>query len=245
MLALVGATFFVAGLVKGTLGMGLPTIVLGVLAAPLGLKEAIGFMLLPSLCANIWQGLVGGFFEELLRRFWAFFLAAVFGIGIGVAILAGGRNDVLLGVLGTVLCIYVTITLTHKKFPPPKSERERWYGPVCGGFGGVMFGMTGVFIVPAILYLQALGMKRDMLVQAMGLSFLIITATIFAFMTKWQLLDGDRVLISALAILPMFAGITLGYYCRQYISEEAFRRIILIGLLISGLHLLGRAFLAT
>ncbi len=241
MLALVGATFFVAGLVKGTLGMGLPTIVLGVLAAPLGLKDAIGFMVLPSLCANIWQGLVGGFFKDLLTRFWSFFLAAIFGIGIGVAVLAGGRNEVLLGILGTVLCIYVVITLTHKKFPPPKQERERWYGPVCGGLGGVMFGMTGVFIVPAILYLQALGMKRDMLVQAMGLSFLIITATIIAFMARWELLDGERVLVSGLAILPMFAGITLGYYCRQLISEEAFRRIILIGLLISGIHLLGRS----
>ena len=241
MLALVGATFFIAGLVKGTLGMGLPTIVLGVLAAPLGLKEAIGFMLLPSLCANIWQGLVGGFFRELLKRFWAFFLAAVLGIAVGVTILAGGRNDVLLGILGTVLCIYVIITLTHKKFPPPRPERERYYGPLTGGLGGVMFGMTGVFIVPAILYLQALDMKRDMLVQAMGLSFLIITATLMVLMARWQLLDGERVLISGFAIVPMFAGITLGYYCRQFISEEAFRRIILIGLLISGIHLLGRS----
>ncbi len=241
---LICATFFVAGLVKGTLGMGLPTIVLGVLAAPLGLKEAIGFMLLPSLCANIWQGLVGGAFLELLRRFWAFFLAAIFGIGIGVTILAAGRNDVLLGILGTVLCVYVGLSLSGKKLPQPEPGRERWYGPAAGGLGGVMFGMTGVFIVPGILYLQALGLKRDLLVQAMGVSFLIITITIFAFMTRWQLLAGDQVLVSGLAILPMFAGITLGYYCRQHISETAFRRIILIGLLISGIHLLSRALLA-
>lgn len=245
MLALIGVTFFIAGLVKGILGLGLPTIILGVLAAPLGLKEAIGFMLLPSLCANIWQGLVGGHFLDLLRRFWAFFLMAVLGIGIGVAILAGGRNDVLLGILGTVLCIYVTLSLSGRKFSPPAPGRERWYGPVAGGLGGVMFGMTGVFIVPGILYLQALDMKRDMLVQAMGLSFLIITAAIFAFMARWQLLNGDQVMISGLAMLPMFAGITVGYYCRRLISEEAFRRIILIGLLISGLHLLARAILAS
>lgn len=243
MLALIGATFFAAGLVKGTLGMGLPTIVLGVLAAPLGLKEAIGFMLLPSLCANIWQGLVGGALLQLLQRFWAFFLAAVLGIGIGVTILASGRNDLLLGILGTVLCVYVVITLTRKTFPPPRPERERWYGPVAGGLGGVMFGMTGVFVVPGILYLQVLGLKRDVLVQAMGMSFLIITITIFAFMTRWQLLAGDQVLVSGLAILPMFAGIFIGRHYRRRISEDAFRRIILIGLFVSGLHLLAQAFL--
>lgn len=243
MLALIAVTFFIAGLVKGTLGMGLPTIVLGVLAAPLGLKEAIGFMLLPSLCANIWQGLVGGYLLELLRRFWVFFLAAVFGIGLGVSVLAGVRNELLLGLLGTVLCVYVGLSLSGRKLPPPAPTRERWYGPAAGGLGGMMFGMTGVFIVPGILYLQALGMKRDMLVQAMGMSFLVITITIFAFMTRWQLLAGDQVLVSGLAILPMFAGIALGYYSRRHISEEAFRRIILIGLFISGLHLLGRVFL--
>lgn len=243
MLALIGATFFVAGLVKGTLGLGLPTIVLGVLAAPLGLKEAIGFMLLPSLCANIWQGLVGGFFRELLRRFWAFFLAAIVGIGIGVSVLAEGSNDLLLGILGTVLCVYVVLSFTGQKLPAPKPGNERWCGPLAGGFGGVMFGMTGVFIVPGILYLQSFGLKRDMLVQAMGMAFLIITVTIFAFMTRWQLLAGDQVLISGLAILPMFAGIALGYYARQHISEDGFRRIILIGLLMSGVHLLSRAFL--
>ena len=243
MLALVGVTFFIAGLVKGTLGLGLPTIVLGVLAAPLGLKEAIGFMLLPSLCANIWQGFVGGHFCHLLQRFWAFFLAAILGIFIGVSILAGGRNDVLLGVLGTVLCIYVGLSLSGRKLPKPAPGRERFYGPIAGGFGGVMFGMTGVFIVPGILYLQSLEMKRDVLVQAMGVSFLIITITIFALMTRWHLLAGDQVLISGIAIIPMFAGITLGYYARQHISESAFRRIILIGLLMSGLHLLSRALL--
>lgn len=243
MLALIGATFFFAGVVKGTLGMGLPTIILGVLAAPLGLKEAIGFMLLPSLCANLWQGLVGGFFLELLRRFWAFFLVAVFGIGIGVWILAGSRNELLLGLLGTVLCVHVGLSLSGKKLPPPKAESEHFYGPVAGGLGGMMFGMTGVFVVPGILYLQALEMKRDMLVQAMGLSFLIITVAIFAFMTRWQLIAGDQVLVSGLALLPMFAGIALGYHVRQRISESVFRRLILIGLLISGVHLLIRSFL--
>ncbi|MGI9510289.1 MAG: sulfite exporter TauE/SafE family protein, partial [Geminicoccaceae bacterium] len=224
MIALIAGTFFVAGLVKGTLGLGLPTIVLGVLAAPLGLKEAIGFMLLPSLCANVYQGLVGGALIALLRRFWAFFLVATFGIGIGVSILAGGRDDLLLGVLGVVLCIYTGLNLTGRKLPPPAPGRERWYSPIAGGFGGVMFGMTGVFIIPGILYLQALGLKRDVLVQAMGVSFLIITVTIAIFMASHQILAGGQVLLSAIAILPMAAGLIIGTRSRHKIPEERFSR---------------------
>jgi len=243
MVALIAATFFVAGLVKGTLGLGLPTIVLGVLAAPLGLKEAIGFMLLPSLCANLWQGLVGGALLTLLRRFWAFFLVAILGIAIGVTILAGGRDEMLLGILGLVLCIYTGLNLSGRKLPPPPPERERWYSPIAGGLGGVMFGMTGVFIIPGILYLQALGLTRDVLIQAMGVSFIIITVAIALFMSGHRILDGGQVLISGFAILPMAAGLAIGRYYRHRIPEAKFSRVIMIALFLNGLHLIARALL--
>ena len=243
LILLIAATFFVAGLVKGTLGLGLPTIVLGVLAAPLGLKEAIGFMLFPSLCANLWQGLVGGAFIALLRRFWAFFLAAVFGIWFGVLLLAYSPEHLLLGVLGIVLCLYTGLVLAGRKFPPPSESRERLYSPVAGGFGGVMFGMTGVFIIPAILYLQALGMKRDVLIQAMGVSFIIITTAIGVFMAGQRILDVQQVMVSSFALLPMFAGIAIGWHYRKRIPEASFARVIMIALFINGLHLITRAVL--
>ncbi|MDH3665053.1 MAG: sulfite exporter TauE/SafE family protein, partial [Alphaproteobacteria bacterium] len=224
MIALIAATFFIAGLVKGTLGMGLPTIVLGVLAAPLGLKEAIGLMLLPSLCANLWQGLVGGALLELLRRFWAYYLVAILGIAIGVSILAGGRDALLLGLLGSVLCIYTSLNLSGRKLPPPPLGHERWYSPVAGGLGGVMFGMTGVFIVPGILYLHTLGLKRDVLIQAMGVTFIVITTAIAIFMTGHRILSPQQVMISALALVPLFTGLAIGLRYRQRISEERFSR---------------------
>lgn len=243
MITLISATFFVAGLVKGMLGMGLPTIVLATLAAPLGLKEAIGFMLFPSLLANLYQSMSGGAFLYLLRRFHLFFLAAIIGISLGVAILAGGRDDLLLSLLGLVLCVYTSLNLSGWKLPTPKPERERIYNPIAGGLGGVMFGMTGVFIVPGILYLQVLGLKRDVLIQAMGISFIIITSAIALLMTSHGLLDRDQVLLSAISLVPMFAGITIGTYYRKSIPENLFSRVIMIALFLNGLHLITRSLL--
>ncbi len=240
MITLISVTFLAAGLVKGMLGMGLPTIVLAALAAPLGLKEAIGFMLLPSLLANLYQGFVGGSLIYLLHRFWAFFLLAIVGISLGVAILAGGRDELLLGVLGLVLCVYTGLNLSGRKLPPPPPEKERIFSPVAGGLGGVMFGMTGVFIVPGILYLQALGLTRDVLIQAMGISFIVITTAIAILMTGHGLLAQDQVLISAIAIAPMFAGIAIGTYYRKSIPEALFSRVIMAALFLNGLHLILR-----
>ena len=47
-LVVIGLTFFVAGAVKGVIGMGLPTISLALLAATLGLHQAMALLLFPS-----------------------------------------------------------------------------------------------------------------------------------------------------------------------------------------------------
>ena len=68
LLALVTMTLLLAGMVKGVIGMALPTVSLGVLAAVLSLKNAIVLMLVPSFVTNVWEGAVGGHFSSLLKR---------------------------------------------------------------------------------------------------------------------------------------------------------------------------------
>ena len=72
LLVLVTLTFLLAGTVKGVIGMALPTVSLGVLAAILGLKDAIVLMLVPSFVTNVWQGVIGGYFLPLFKRLWIF-----------------------------------------------------------------------------------------------------------------------------------------------------------------------------
>ncbi len=48
-------TFLVAGVVKGALGMGLPTISVAIMGVALGLREAIPVLMNPSFLANLWQ----------------------------------------------------------------------------------------------------------------------------------------------------------------------------------------------
>lgn len=240
---LIAVTFLAAGFVKGVVGMGLPVVVLGVLATPLGLKEAMALMLMPSLLGNLWQSLAGGAMLDIVKRFWTFFLAAVFGIWIGVGILAGGRDKVLLGILGFMLCAYAGLASTRPRLTPPRPEHERWLGPLAGGLGGLMFGMTGMFIVPGILYLQALGLRRDLLVQTMGVTFVVISTSLALSMAGRSMMPAHLVLLSGLAFLPTIGGMMIGRRCRLRISEEGFRRLILAALFVSGLYNLGRALL--
>ena len=53
LLALIAATFLLAGAVKGVIGLGLPTVSLGILTAALDLPTAMALLLVPSLATNV------------------------------------------------------------------------------------------------------------------------------------------------------------------------------------------------
>lgn len=239
-IALVTLTFLFGGFVKGTIGLGLPVVALAAMAAPLGVKAAMAIMLGPCIITNIWQALAGPSFGELFKRLWSYFLAAVVGVWFGVQILAQTSGNLLLGVLGVILCVYSAISLMRPQIPPP-GERERYYAPVAGGLGGVMFGLTGTFIVPGILYLQALGLSRHVMVQALGMTFVTISTALAVSFARNNLIQADMAWIALYAVVPTTIGLALGTRYRHRISEQQFRRIFFISLIVVGLYMLARS----
>ncbi|MGI9374218.1 MAG: sulfite exporter TauE/SafE family protein [Hyphomicrobiales bacterium] len=237
---LVTFVFMFGGFVKGTIGLGLPVVALAFLAAPLGLETAMAIMLAPITLTNLWQAVVGPHLITLIKRLWTFLVAAMVGIWIGVSVLAE-RSELLLGLLGIILCIYSLTYFSGFRMPPP-GKREWAYSPLAGGLGGLMFGMTGNLLVPGILYVQALGMKRDMLVQALGLIFFTVSSTLSISFLFHNLLSMETNLLSLYAVIPSVVGLILGQRYRHKISEEKFTRLFFIGLLITALYMIWRAF---
>jgi uncharacterized membrane protein YfcA len=238
---IVCATFLFAGWVKGVVGFGLPVIALALLAATVGLREAIALMLVPALITNVWQGLAGGAFAVLLRRLWPLLLTACLGTWFGVGILAQADTVLLTGVLGGIIIGYAGISLAAPRIPPP----GRWEGllsPAFGAIGGIATGLTGSFI-PGVLYLQALGLPRDRLVQAMGIAFTVLTVALAGALTRQEMMTADLWLMSAVAVAPAALGMVLGRALRRRLSEALFRRVFFSALLLLGAYLASRGFL--
>lgn len=239
-LMLVGLAFLLAGVVKGTLGLGLPVVVIAVLATTLGLQSAIGLILLPSIGMNVWQAVVGGNFAELLRRLWTMMVMSIAGIWVGVQVLARSDQGVLLSLLATVLIAYSGLSLVRAQVRPP----GRWevvLSPVMGFAGGMMFAMVGNFMVPGVLYHQALGLGRDRLVQALGMSFVVISVTLLIFMSRFEMVNGVTLAVSAGAMVPGLIGMAVGQRLRRHLDEAQFRLLFFVGLLVIGMHMLWKA----
>ncbi len=94
--------------------------------------------------------------------------------------------------------------------------------------------MTGSFVVPGVLYLQALGLPRDMLVQAMGILFTVSTAALALALGGHGLLSTELGLVSGAAVLPAVLGMALGQRLRLRLPERRFRQVFFVALLALG-----------
>ncbi|MFP6699032.1 MAG: sulfite exporter TauE/SafE family protein [Alphaproteobacteria bacterium] len=235
--AAVMATFLLAGMVKGVVGLGLPTISLAILTVVIDMPSAMVLLLVPSFATNLWQAAAGGHALALLRRLWPFLLPAFAAVWIGAG--ASDRIDpsYLSALLGLLLVIYAAVGLAGPRMTLP-SGRERWLGPVFGAANGVLTGMTGSFVMPGVMFLQAIGLARDQLVQAMGISFTLSTLALAAALHGNDLISPDQALLSSLALAPALVGMVIGQRIRQGLSEHLFRRLFYAALLALGLYII-------
>ena len=120
---------------------------------------------------------------------------------------------------------------------------ERLLSPVIGAATGGVTAATGVLVIPAVPYLQALALKRDDLVQAMGLSFTISTLALAVSLSQQGLFQAPLAAASAVALLPAMLGMWIGQHLRRRIRPDQFRLYLFAGLLLVGAHLALRPLL--
>lgn len=234
---LVVATFVLAGAVKGVIGLGLPTIAMGLLGLAMHPAQAAALLIVPSTVTNLWQLATGGHLLALLRRLGTMLLMIFIGTLLGSAWLGIDSGPWAVHALGAALVAYALYGLAGPGMRTPL-QRERWLGPLCGVVTGVVTAATGVFVMPAVPYLQSLGLSRDEMVQALGLSFTVSTVALAIGLAGQDALGGAQLGASLLMLVPALLGMLGGQWLRRRISAVLFRRCFFIGLALLGGHLL-------
>jgi hypothetical protein len=230
---LVGGTFVFAGLVKGAIGLGLPTVAMGLLGLVMPPVEAAALLLVPSLVTNVWQLFTGPRFGALLRRLWSMMLGVIAGTLAGSGVIASHAAHSATAGLGAALLLYGVVGLTKPTLRVPPAAQP-WAGPLVGVATGLVTGATGVFVIPAVPYLGSLGLERDDLVQALGLSFTVSTFALAGGLALHGALPFAATGASLLAVLPALAGMALGGWLRARVRPETFRLCFFVGLLALG-----------
>jgi uncharacterized protein len=241
-LAAAALAFLIAGFVKGVIGLGLPTVSIGLLSLVMAPAKAASLLIVPSFVTNVWQLASGPSFGRLARRLWPMLAGIVLGALAGTGLLTGshaGQADVALGLL---LMLYAGLGLTSGRFSVAAAA-EWWLGPVVGVLTGFATAATGVFAIPAVPYISALGLGKDELIQALGLSFTVSTIALAAALAGGGAFQLGDIGASTAALAPVLLGLAAGGALRGRFSEQTFRRIFFWGLLLLGARLASRALI--
>lgn len=239
---MIAVTFLLAGLVKGVTGMGLPTVAMGLLGAVMPPVAAASLLIIPSFVTNVWQLLAGPSLKPLMARLWSMMLGVTLGTIAASWLLTTLPAAWTTLALGTALIVYALVTLFVRQLSVPR-QLEPKLSPAIGLITGVITGGTGVFVIPAVPYLQALGLNKEDLIQALGLSFTVSTVALAIGLGGSGAIHVQSLAASVLAVAPALAGMWLGQIIRRHISPASFRRWFLVCLLLLGVQLVLRAVL--
>ena len=149
--------------------------------------------------------------------------------------------------------VYETLKALREGLPPKaltglasvhftvSPAREPWLGPIVGVLTGLVAAATGVFAMPAVIYLQAIGIEKEDLVQALGLSFTISSLALAVNLASVSALNLSLGPASIGALAVACIGMWLGQTLRLRLRPETFRLCFLFGLLALGVYLVARA----
>jgi uncharacterized membrane protein YfcA len=241
-LFLIAAVFLLAGFVKGTIGMGLPTVAIGLLATRMPPAHALAIVIVPSLVTNIWQTFGGPYLRDIVRRLWPLMAGVCVGIWSGSGLMTGPYAAYGSIVLGVLLILYAIVGLSKVRFSVPRSN-EKWIGGIVGVATGLVSAATGVQVIPSMPFMQAIGMEKDELVQALGVFFTTASVALIFNLTDAGLMSVSIALPGAIAMVAAFAGMYIGQVLRSRMAPETFRRWFLISMLMLGIYLAGETML--
>lgn len=230
---------FLAGIVKGTTGLGFSSCALPFLVLTMGLKSAMAMVILPALATNISVAFTTGHLRESITRFGVLYLAMLPGIAVGVGLLIWVQQAVAVHTLGAVIVMYCSWSLLSPEAQLSTVAARRLQVPT-GFVNGVLTGLTGSQVLPLFPYMMALQLDQARMVQAVNVAVLISSCVLMLGLVSTGIASRELVLGSLAAILPAVTGAEAGRRLREFIPARQFRPAILVVLFLTGAGMLIR-----
>jgi uncharacterized membrane protein YfcA len=238
-LAVICGVFFLGGFVKGVIGLGLPTVVMGLLSIAMPVAQAAATVVVPAVATNIWQMLAGPALAALARRFALMMLGVVIGTFATVGLLTQS-TPVAAAALGGVLAAYGVFGFVPNRLDIGP-HTERWLSPVVGLVTGAISGATGVFVIPSVPYLNSLRLGKEELIQAIGIHAFVCPLALGCALAFRGRFETGLAASSLIALLPALAGMYAGQRVRGRLRPEIFRRCFFVGLIVLGGYMVLRS----
>ena len=236
-MAAVVCSLIVAGLLKGTIGVGMPVVALPLLSLFVDIKSAAMLLIIPLIFSNLPQALEGGKTGRSLLQLTPVLLGMIPGLFIGVRILLALDANVAKIIAGLALIGAGLVTLLAPRLQLP--SRMVFPAGITFGFcGGILGGIAAMAGPLVFIFLLAKGLHGKAFTKEASLYLVVSSGVLAIFLTASRQFSWLDVLVSMAAMLPVALGMVAGQHLRDKIAPETFRKLVLIAVIAAGADLL-------
>jgi hypothetical protein len=240
---LVFAAFFAAGTSKGVLGVGIPLIAVPALSGVMHPATTVSVLALPIFLSNVWQSVEQRRFRNTVRRFWPALPMVAIGSVIGAQFITTIDAVTAHLVLGVIVTTYALSQLAHVSVPAPSAQTEKPWTAAAGLVSGFLGGLAAYFGPPWIMYLVALRVNKDDFIAAAAMLYMVGITPLCAVLIIKGVLGGPELILSAFGTAVIFAALLFGRWLRDRISQEVFRKALLLVLVVMGANMIRRGLM--
>jgi uncharacterized membrane protein YfcA len=243
LIVLLAIGLVIAGLAKGVIGVGMPVVAFPLLSMLVDVPTSVMLLSMPLVLSNIPQALEGGLVGQTLWSLTPVLVGMIPGVWIGVVVLLYVDPAVANVAAGAVVILVAALNL----FAPKLRVQQRMIGPVglgagfCGGLLGGIAAMAGPLV---FIFLLAKGLSGRAFTKEASM-FLVVSSILLAsaLMSSRQF-DWRDIVISTLATAPVVLGMLAGQKLRDAIPADAFRKLVVLAVLLSGAQLVWKGVFA-
>lgn len=232
---------FAAGLVKGVVGFGVPTVLMLGLSTIATAEVALAGLILPALVTNGWQALRQGpsaAWSSILR--FGVFLAVLVSVLICAAQLVPVLPErLLLLIVGISVTLFVGLQIFGRELHLP-SHGAGVIQAMFGALAGFLGGISGIWGPPTVAMLTAMRTEKTEQIRVQGVIYGVGAVALLAGHTASGVLRSETAMLSAALIPTAMLGLWVGFQIQDRIDQPTFRKATLVLLLLAGLNLIRR-----
>ena len=228
-------TFIVSGIIKGFLGLGLPSTAMGLLTLIIEPIHAISIMVAPILFSNIFQYARSSQPYKTFTELKVFALSIIVSIFITSLFITAYPKSLLTIAIGSSMVIF---------------SLNQWFGfkiqigpsysfqVLIGTLSGVLGGLSSIWSPPVAMYLIARDYNKEDFISATGFLFMVGGIPLGLGLYFAGVLTFAIAIQSFAALIFVLIGFRIGEYLRSFVNQQTFRNSVLVAFIILGSRLI-------
>ena len=234
--AVILCSVFFGGIVKGSVGIGMSMFSVPLIAFILPPTKAMMLLCFPVIVTNFIQmDFKRGISNN---RFFPMFISLFLGIIIGGKLILSLNLKTISIIIALTIIIFTLFNFFGLNLKWLKPKYEKIISIFIGFFSGILGGLSTFYAPPIITFLVSLNLAKENFIRTTATMYFLASIPLYSSLIFHGLGNFYDLLVSLIITAPALLGQYLGTKIRVRLSNEIFRKTILVILIIIGFSLL-------